>query len=89
MVNVTLQSVQIGTQSADCEGRLAFADGKLVAVLVRLSEELHGADRKAGQWCVEAGFGACEVGVLSVHFDSLEAARDWIAERILGHPPAR
>jgi hypothetical protein len=47
MVEITLQPVQIGTLCADTEGRLAFTDGKLVAVLVRLSEELHAADGKA------------------------------------------
>ncbi|AWN39547.1 hypothetical protein [Methylobacterium durans] len=82
MVNITLQQVVIGTQSPDAEGRLAYADGKLVAVLVRLSDELHAADGLAGQWCVEAGFGACDVGVLSVQFPGLEAARNWIAERV-------
>ncbi len=82
MVEITLQPVQIGTQSEDTEGRLAFADGKLVAVLVRLSAELHGANGLAGQWCVEAGFGACATDVLSVWFDSLEAARGWIAEQL-------
>ncbi len=82
MVEITLQPVQIGTLCADTEGRLAFTDGKLVAVLVRLSEELHAADGRAGHWCLEAGFGACEDRILSVHFESLEAARGWLAERI-------
>ncbi|GEP05329.1 hypothetical protein [Methylobacterium oxalidis] len=82
MDNITLQPVQIASLCADTDGRIAFADGKLVAVLVRLSEELHGADGRAGQWCVEVGFGACDVGVLSVRFDGLDAARRWIAERM-------
>ncbi|WP_336489601.1 hypothetical protein [Methylobacterium nigriterrae] len=86
-MEITLQPVLIETQSRDTEGRLAFVDGKLVAVLVRLSEELHGADGLAGQWCVEAGFGACATDVLSVWFDSLEAARSWIAERISASSP--
>ncbi|WP_238179904.1 hypothetical protein [Methylobacterium oxalidis] len=88
MINVTLQPVVIGTGSPDAVGRLAYADGKLVAVLVRLSDELHAADGLAGQWCVEAGFGACDVGVLSVQFPGLEAARNWIAERISVKPLA-
>ncbi|MDR7039289.1 MULTISPECIES: hypothetical protein [Methylobacterium] len=88
MVEITLQPVQIGTLTADTDGRLVFADGKLVAVLVRLSEELHSADGNAGQWCVEAGFGACEVGMLAVRFDSLEAARSWVADQISTKAPA-
>ncbi|MHB2206323.1 hypothetical protein [Methylobacterium sp. CM6257] len=82
MVEITLQSVQIGTQCADTEGRLAFANGKLVAVLVRLSDELHGSDGRAGYWCLEAGFGACEARPLSVHFDTLEAASAWLTSRM-------
>ncbi|MEA1833923.1 hypothetical protein U8607_17690 [Methylobacterium durans] len=88
MVEITLEPVQIGTLCADTDGRLAFADGKLVAVLIRLSEEVHGTDGKAGQWCIEVGFGACDVGVLSVRFDGLNAAQDWIAERMSLVPAA-
>jgi hypothetical protein len=88
MVEITLQPVQIGTECADSEGHLAFAGGKLMAVLVRLSEEVHGATGLAGQWCVEVGFGACATGELCVWFDSPEAARDWVAERTSMSPPA-
>ena len=88
MAEITVQPVQIGTQCADTEGDLAFADGKLMAVLVRLSEEVHGATGLAGQWCVEAGFGACAAAELCVWFGSLEATRDWVAERISMSPPA-
>jgi hypothetical protein len=89
MAQITLQPVQIEALCVDSAGRLAFADGKLVAVLVRLSEELHSTDGKAGQWCLEAGLGPCAVNVLSVRFDSLEAARGWVAERISASPLAR
>jgi hypothetical protein len=88
MANITLQPVEIKAQCADTEGHLAFADGKLAAVLVRLSEELHGGGGLAGQWCVEAGFGACATGELSVWFGSLDAARDWVAERTSASLPA-
>jgi len=49
MAEITLQPVQIETLSADTEGLVAFADGKLVAVLVHLSDEVHGAAGFAGQ----------------------------------------
>ncbi len=51
---LNLQSAQVATRSDDAESQLVFADGFLVAVLVRLSEQ-HGAD--AGKWFLEAGFG--------------------------------
>jgi hypothetical protein len=53
-VTLILQPVQVETGGPDEEGSLAFVDGRLAAVLVRLSDQ-HG-DR-AGHWFVEAGFG--------------------------------
>jgi hypothetical protein len=82
MANVTLQPVQIETLSADTEGLLAFTDGKLVAVLVRLSDEVHGAAGFAGQWWVETGFGPCVVGVAPILLDNVEAVRDWVAKQL-------
>ena len=38
-MSLRLQPVQVATNSDDAESRLVFADGYLVAVLVRLSEQ--------------------------------------------------
>ncbi len=51
---VTLQRVRVNTSSRDTEGRLEFADGELVAVVVRLDGDEHGDFR--GLWQLEAGF---------------------------------
>lgn len=76
---VVLQPVQVNTASQDREGRLVLADGCLVAVLVRLDGEEHGALR--GQWLLEAGFGPCGEGPPSP-FLSLEDAGQWICLQI-------
>ena len=53
-MSLHLQPVQVETGSDDIESQLVFADGFLVAVFVRLSNE-HGTE--AGRWCLEVGFG--------------------------------
>jgi len=75
---LNLQSVQVATRSDDAESQLVFADGFLVAVLVRLSEQ-HGAD--AGKWFLEAGFGPIDPISPPVFMD-LAAARDWILRQL-------
>ena len=72
-----LEPVQIQTGSADEEGRLVFADGWLVAVLVRLSAQ-HGS--LAGHWYYEHGFGPFN-GPTHPIFATLEAAQDWMHQR--------
>jgi hypothetical protein len=57
------------------DGRLALARGELVAVLVRLEDEEHGADR--GRWFPEAGFGRLQ-GTSPPAFHDLDAARAWL-----------
>ena len=55
-----------------------FANDRLVAVLVRLSEE-HG--KKAGRWYLEHGFGKLD-GLVQPIFADLDEAQDWVAQRI-------
>ncbi|MEL6062231.1 MULTISPECIES: hypothetical protein [unclassified Methylobacterium] len=75
---LSLQPVQVATQSDDAESQLVFADGFLVAVLVRLSEQ-HGAD--AGKWFLEAGFGPV-ASICPPVFPDLAAARVWILRQL-------
>ena len=82
MPDITLQPVQVDTRSPDSEGLFAFGDGKLAAVLMRLSETLHAEAGFSGQWCVELGFGPCTVGFVPVLLTDVEAVRCWIAERM-------
>jgi hypothetical protein len=74
--------VRVNTGSKDEDGLLVFADGRLVAVLVRLSDE-HGD--KAGQWFLEHGFNRLD-GTAHPTFGDLEAAQAWIAGRIRPAP---
>jgi hypothetical protein len=69
------QPVRVDTSAKDEEGCLVFADGRLVAVLVRLSDE-HG--EMAGRWFLEAGFGRLD-GPQHPTFVDLEAAQAWAA----------
>ncbi|HEX2558790.1 hypothetical protein [Phenylobacterium sp.] len=62
----------------DGEGRLAFCDDKLVAVLVRLSA-VHG--QAAGRWFLEAAFGRL-AGPTHPTFASLDEAQAWIEAEV-------
>ena len=81
-MTLTLQQVFVETGGPDEEGRLVFADGKLVAVLVRLSEQ-HEDEGLAGHWFFEAGFGRLD-GPSHPSFGDLRAAENWIARRLKG-----
>ena len=78
-MNLALQPVAVAQQDGD--GMLVFAEGRLAAVLVRLSE-LH--EGMAGGWFLEIGFGTWNRRDPPV-FESLDAAQDWIAGEI-GRP---
>ena len=75
---VTRQSVRLNTGGPDEEGCLVFVDGKLVAVLVRLSTE-HGD--AAGRWFLEHGFGPLDTPEQPL-FEDLGAAERWIAGQV-------
>jgi len=79
---LSLQPVQVATNSDDAESQLVFADGFLVAVLVRLSAQ-HGLD--AGKWFLEAGFGPVDP-VCPPVFPDLGAARNWILRQLTVDP---
>lgn len=80
-MKLSLQPVQVATGSDDMESQLVFADGFLVAVLVRLSAQ-HGDD--AGRWFLEAAFGPIDP-VSPPLFADLEDAKTWIAQQLSTH----
>jgi hypothetical protein len=82
-VTLTLEPVRVATGAEDEEGRLVFADERLVAVLVRLSDQ---HDALAGRWFFEAGFGRLDSPNRPI-FADLRATQAWI-ERRLGEPGA-
>ncbi|MFB0490120.1 hypothetical protein ABIE45_002706 [Methylobacterium sp. OAE515] len=81
-MNLRLQPVQVATNSDDTESRLVFADGFLVAVLVRLSEQ---HEDEAGKWFLEAGFGPVDP-LFPPLFADLDEAQSWILEQLPSEP---
>lgn len=77
-MNLTIQPVRVATGSADEEGCLVFADSRLVAVLVQLSDQHGDAE---GDWFLEAGFGRLARPEHPT-FADLGAAQDWIGGRL-------
>jgi hypothetical protein len=84
-VTLTLEPVRVATGADDEEGRLVFAGERLVAVLVRLSEQ---HEELAGQWFFEAGFGRLD-GPLHPSFEGLADAQAWIVQRLIATGQAK
>ena len=77
-MSFTLQPVRVAT-GFDEEGMLVFdKEQRLVAVLVRLSDDNEVAP---GQWYLEAGFGRLD-GPDHPTFSNLDMAQDWIGRRL-------
>jgi hypothetical protein len=72
--------IRVDTGSADEEGRLVLAGGRLVAVLLRLEDNIHGDD--CGAWFLEAGFG--DLAGENRLFPTLEDAAEWLRQRLGG-----
>ncbi len=76
---LTLQPIRMAT-GFDEEGTLVLdEEQRLVAVLVRLSDENEVAP---GQWFLEAGFGRLD-GISHPTFADLDAAQQWIVQRLV------
>ena len=78
LVDLLLRPVPVYTGSGDQEGQLVLADGRLVAVLVRLDDTSHAG--LVGAWFLEAGFGPC-AQVVAPTFGDLDAAKHWIRQQ--------
>jgi hypothetical protein len=77
-MSFTLQPVRVAT-GFDEEGMLVFlGEQRLVAVLVRLSDDDEVAP---GQWYLEAGFGRID-GTSHPIFSNLDQAQAWIRQRV-------
>jgi hypothetical protein len=75
-MTLEFQPIAVATGSADREGALVLLEGRLLAVLVRLSDQ-HGT--VSGRWFLEHGFGRFDQPVYKV-FPDLNAAREWFAQ---------
>ena len=82
-MRLMLQPVRVAT-GAEKGGLLVFDDGRLVAVLVQLSEENEIAP---GEWYLEAGFGGLD-GPDHPTFKDLDGAQTWISQRLATQPAA-
>lgn len=80
MRQLVFEPIQVETGSADEDGRLVLAEGRLIAVLVRLSDE-HEQPELRSAWFLEVWF---EPWLGSRHevFATLEDAGAWIAQRL-------
>ncbi len=76
-MTLTLQPMRVAT-GFDEEGMMILDEQRLVAVLVRLSDENEVAP---GQWYLEAGFGRIDGGSHPL-FSNLDMAQDWISQRL-------
>jgi hypothetical protein len=77
-MSFTLQPIRVAT-GFDEDGMMVFdEEQRLVAVLVRLSDENKVAP---GQWYLEAGFGEID-GINHPGFPNLDMAQDWINQRL-------
>jgi hypothetical protein len=77
-MSFTLQPMRVAT-GFDEEGMLVIdGEQRLVAVLVRLSDDNEVAP---GQWHLEAGFGRID-GRSHPTFSNLDQAQAWISERV-------
>ncbi len=77
-MTLSLQPIRVAT-GFDEEGMMILDEQKrLVAVLVRLSDENEVA---AGQWYLEAGFGRLDGGSHPL-FSNLDMAQEWISQRL-------
>jgi hypothetical protein len=77
-MSFTLQPIRVAT-GFDEEGMMVLdKEQRLVAVLVRLSNENEVAP---GQWYLEAGFGQLDGGSHPL-FSNLDMAQDWISQRV-------
>jgi hypothetical protein len=79
MAAFTYQPIHLAAGTPDREGLLVFWRGDLLALLVRLSSEVH--DVGGGLWYLEAGFGTC-ANKSAPLFKSPEDAEPWLSKQI-------
>lgn len=78
MASLDMQPIPVRTGSKDKEGRLVLFEGELIAVLVRLDDDMHGDNR--GQWFLDAVF----VSKLTRDdpFPTLAEVETWVRQKL-------
>ncbi|RYG96892.1 MAG: hypothetical protein EON58_11025 [Alphaproteobacteria bacterium] len=74
---LTRQHMKIHTNSRDENSVLVMSDGYLVAILVKLDDDVHGSAK--GRWHLEAHFD--HVPATGQLFADLDEAKAWIFEQ--------
>ena len=77
-VDLACQPILVGASAAE-QGCLVLAEGRLVAVLVRIGGE---APSETAGWFLEAGFGRCFPGASQPLFETLAEALAWVRRRL-------
>ncbi len=83
MSRTSAYSLQIGTDSEDADAIMLLSDGALTAILVKLSDQIHGEDR--GSWIIEALFGVHN-NRLPESFSTPQSAAAWVSDNICSQP---
>jgi hypothetical protein len=76
---ISRQHVRIATGSSDERGVLFFANGRLIAIIVCLSEPSHGS--MTGRWFLEVRFGDLFSARAPETFSDIDTAEEWL----IGH----
>ena len=85
MREITLQPISVMTDGGGSDGHMILADGLLVAILSRVTEEQTlGGQAQVEGWFLEAGFGPCGVlmSVTPPVFVDVEQAVAWVRTRL-------
>ncbi|MBM6580608.1 hypothetical protein ILT44_10485 [Microvirga sp. BT689] len=85
MREITLQPISVMTDGGGSDGHMILADGLLVAILSRVTEEQTlGGQAQVEGWFLEAGFGPCGVlmSVTPPVFADVDEAVVWVRARL-------
>ena len=83
MRRTSAYKLKIRTDSADDNAILLLVDGKLVAILVELSDHVHAAER--GKWTIESVFGLSHKRAAQ-NFASAADAAAWVSDHVCHFP---
>ena len=81
MTETSTIAMKVRTGSADANGMLLILDGQLIAILVELTDEIHG--QACGRWGLENSFGLFNISAPET-FASIAQALDWVTRAASG-----
>ncbi len=73
--------LKVRTGSADANGLLMMLDDELIAILVELTDKIHG--QACGRWALENTFGLFSISAPET-FANIEQAWDWVTRAASG-----